>query len=340
MRKIGFLGLEPNEKKYFSEKLPSNEFENLFYDDPVNIHELDSDIEILSVFVDFIVTPDVMNLLPNLKLIVCRSTGYDNVDLDYAKSRGIVVANTPGYGSSSVAEYTLALILMLSRKLPTILLETSNGNVDRQTERGWDLYGRTIGIIGLGSIGRGVAQIAYGFGMRVLALSHKPDDLEFAKQYKVEYVDDIAELCRESDIVTLHIPYRPENHHFISAKLLSEMKDTALVINTARGELVNTLQLARMIKDRKLGGAALDVVEDENYLTSPDALIDLASSGDEMAVDKLRHALAVSALERMPNVIITNHNGYNTTDALHRINQTVVENITNFYNNGKVNIVQ
>ncbi len=337
MIKIGLLCLEPHEKQFYEENL-RGDFEPIFYDAPVNIRKLDPEIEVLSVFVDFNVTRDVIDLLPNLKLIVCRSTGYNNIDGTAASERGIRIANTPGYGASSVAEYTFALILMLSRKLPAILLETNSGVVDRKMERGWDLHGRTIGIIGLGSIGRGVAQIAYGFGMRILAFSHSEDE-EFARQYKIEYTTDTTQLCRESDIVTLHIPYRPENHHFLSANLLEQMKPTALVVNTARGELLNTLQLARMLKDRKLGGAALDVVEDENYLSNPNALIDLAASGDEMAVDKLRHALAVSAMERMPNVIITNHNGYNTVEALQRINETTVKNIVNFYNNGKVDFV-
>lgn len=338
MRKIGLLCTESGDKDYFRAHLDSGIYELLFYDAPVDIRALDPEIEVLSVFVNFNVTRDVLSLLPNLKLIVCRSTGYDNVDRAAADERGIRIANAPGYGGSSVAEYTFALILTLSRKLPDILLETNSSQIDRIGERGWDLNGRTIGIVGLGSIGRGVAQIAYGFGMRILAYAHHPDE-EFSAQYKVEYTEDMGYLCRESDIVTLHIPYRPDNHHFLSAELLSQMKPTALIVNTARGELLNTLQVARMLKDRSLGGAALDVVEDENYLNSAGALIELAAS-DNMAADKLRHALAVSAMERMPNVIITNHNGYNTVEAIERINKTTTENIIGFYDNGTVDYIK
>lgn len=337
MVKVAFVNLEPTEKKFFETHLAGEQFELEFYREDEWV-KIDPATEVLSVFVNFEVTRDVMDKLPNLKLIVCRSTGFDNIDMAAANEHGIKVANTPGYGSSSVAEYTFGLILMLSRKLPTILAKTNSDSVDRIAERGWDLNGKTIGIIGLGSIGRGVAQIAHGFGMKILAVDRGRID-DFAQEYSVEYTDDMSRICREADIVTLHVPYTPDNHHLIGAKVLSEMKNTALVINTARGELVNTLQLARMLKDGKLGGVALDVIEDEDYLFSPNALIDLASGGDQMAIDKLRHALAVSALERMSNVIITNHNAFNTIEALERINSTAAQNIVNFYSGGDVDYV-
>ena len=329
MTKVAFIGVEPNEKRFFEEKLGAN-FELQFARD-AEWNKLDSATEILSVFVDFNVTRDVLDALPNLKLIVCRSTGFNNVDLDLAQARGVIVANTPGYGATSVAEFVFGLILMLSRKINAVQHETASQEVDRVAERGYDLSGRTIGIIGLGAIGHGVAKIAHGFGMKILAFDHHRD-VEFAKEFGVDYTEDLAHLCRESDIVTLHAPYTPENHHLLSAKLLDQMKPTALVINTSRGELLNTLQLARMLQDKRLGGAGLDVLEDESYLTNPNALLTLATAGDEKAVDKLKNALAMLSLQRLPNVVITNHNAYNTTEALALINNMVVENVVNFAN--------
>jgi D-lactate dehydrogenase len=274
--------------------------------------------------------------LPKLKLIACRSTGYDNIDAEAVKARQIYVANTPGYGSSSVAEYTFALILTLSRKLPEIFHETFCNEPNRLLERGFDLYGKTIGIIGMGAIGKGVAQIAYGFGMRILAYDTAPDE-KMASWLKIEYVSEIEPLLKDSDIITLHIPYSPANHHFIDIEKLGLMKSSAYFINTARGGLVDTVALLRALKSHNLAGAALDVVEDE-YLLDPDDLIELAAS-DGAARNTIRHALALLALERLPNVVITNHNAYNTSEAVGKINQMTLSNIIGFFTHGKVNFV-
>ncbi len=340
MTKVAFIGVEPGEKKFFSDRL-AEKFELQFIRE-VDWQSIDPATEAISVFVNFDVTADVMNALPNLKLITCRSTGYNNVNMEEAKRRGIMVANTPGYGASSVAEFVFVLILMLSRKINVVRRETAENDdkVDRIAERGWDLNGRMIGVVGLGAIGRGVAKIAHGFGMKIMAYDIH-NDLEFAKLYDIQLVDDMEKICRESDIVTLHIPYKPENYHFLSAKLLAQMKDTALVINTSRGEMLNTLQLARMLQEGKLGGAGLDVIEDESYLTDPSAIIELAAHGNDKAIDKLKHALAMLLLERMPNAIITNHNAYNTVEAMELINNMTVDNIVNFYNDpSKVFVVE
>lgn len=335
MTKIAFIDVEPHEKSFFMKKLPDHELQ--FVRDR-DWEKIDPDIEILSVFVDFEVTRDVIDRFPNLKLITCRSTGFNNIDLDVAKERNIIVANTPGYGANSVAEFVFSLILMLSRKMNIVQKETDDddGEVDRISERGFDLNEKTIGIVGLGAIGRGVAKIARGFGMKILAFEPYNKDADFAQQYNVDFVDDLSHLCKESDIVTLHVPYTPENHHLLSNRLLSEMKPGTLVINTSRGELLNTLSLARLLKDKKLGGAGLDVIENEEYLTDPKLVLDLAVTGDERALDKLRSALAMLSLERMPNVIITNHNAFNTVEALELINSMTVDNINGILTGGKV----
>jgi D-lactate dehydrogenase len=334
MTRIAFIGTNQEEQDFFMGRLPDWEISFLPND---QWETLDPATEIISVFIDFEVTADVFAKLPNLKLIACRSTGFNNITMALAREHGVMVANTPGYGATSVAEYVFGLVLMLSRKIAIIQREIKDSliheGIDRNAERGWDLNGRTIGIIGLGAIGRGVAKIANGFGMKILAYEPYKRDEDFAKQYSITFIDEVADICRESDIVTLHAPYTPGDHHLLNTKVLSGMKKTALVINTSRGELVNTLQLARMLKNDDLGGAGLDVIEDESFLTAPNAVLELAATGNEKAIDKLKHALAMASLQRMPNVIITNHNAYNTVEALQKINDMTVDNIINFVSN-------
>lgn len=329
--KIVFVATEPSEAEYFRAALPGDFFDTVFCD---NLKDVPKDANVLSVTVNIPVKAEQLQAMPNLKMIACRSTGFDNIDLEVARQRGIIVANTPGYGSASVAEYTFTLILALSRKFPEILHETYASEPNRLLERGFDLRDKTIGIIGLGAIGGSVARIAHGFGMRILVFAHKKD-MELAQQLNLTYVDNIDNLLGESDIVTLHIPYRKENHHFINAEKLDLMKKNALLINTARGGIVDTVALVRALKMKRLGGAALDVIESE-YLIDPDDLIDLATQQDNAAKSTIRHALALLALERMPNVIITNHNAYNTTEAIDRINYMTLENIFGFYRGEKV----
>ena len=330
MRKVGFIGLEEKYHEFFLKNLPNDTFEILFYDE---LESLDPELEVLSVFINNKIDEEVLSELPKLRLIACRSTGYNNIDAQAVKKRGITVTNTPAYGSSSVAEYTFALCLALSRKLPDIFHETFASEPNRDKEQGFDLFGKTIGVVGLGNIGKGVAQIAYGLGMRILAYDIDQDE-KLANWLKIEYVDDIDTLLKESDVVTLHIPYTKENHHFINKEKLDKMKPSAILINTARGELIDTVALVKSLKDNKLHGAALDVVESE-YLLDPDDLIDLASQ-NSAAKSTIRHALAILALERMPNVIVTNHNAYNTVEAADKINSMTVQNITGFYTGSQI----
>ena len=341
MIKVGFVGLDINGRRFFTRELVESinikeKFRPLFYTLPLIPEMLDPDIEVLSVFTDAKVDKKIFDALPKLKLIACRSTGYDNIDMKLAEKKRVTVTNTPSYGASSVAEYTFAMILMLSRKLPEIIHESFSPNPNRTLERGFDLHGKTIGIIGLGDIGKGVAQIAYGMGMKILAYDIKKDE-RVASWLRVEYVDEVEKLLKKSDIVTLHIPYREDNRHFMDAKKLELMKNSALLINTARGELIDTVALMKALNNRQISGAALDVVENE-YLLDPDEIIDLAGENTS-ARSSLRHALALLALERMPNVIITNHNAFNTVEAIERINKMVLDNIIGFYNGSEIHIV-
>lgn len=326
MKQVIMCGLSPDERTFFKQALSNGGAELDFVHQLSSHVTLDPNTEVLSVFVDTEVTRQVIDNLPNLKLIACRSTGTNNVDAVAAKERGITVANVPSYGSSAVAEYTFALMIMLTRRMLKVVDQSNAVYPGSPEEQGTDLFGKTLGIVGTGKIGLSVARIAKGFGMSVLGVDKYPRPEE-AANIGFDYVE-LDELLARSDIVTLHAPYVPENHHLLSSERLARMKPGAYLINTARGELVDTTALVRALIDNKLGGAGLDVVEGEELL-DPQELVLLASKTN--ADPELAHrALSIAALQRLPNVILTNHNAYNSREAVRIINQTTVDTIRDF----------
>ncbi len=325
MTHIAIHGASSEDKTFFEHALKDTKAK--FYPLPLTAETADKETEILSVFVDTPVTAEIIAAMPHLKLIAARSTGVDNIDQAETKKRNIIVANVPNYGGVTVAEYAFTLLLMLTRHIPEILHETFSTEPNRERERGFDLFGKTIGILGTGAIGLGVARIAKGFGMNVLGFDLFPK-VEEAQKIGFTYAKDIDDVLCHSDIITLHIPYTKENHHFLDKDRLGMLKHGAIIINTARGELVDTTALVSALRQGHVASAALDVLESE-YLMDPDMLIDLASH-DDAAKATLRHAVSLAALERMPNVVVTNHNAFNTREALQRINQTTSDNIVNF----------
>lgn len=328
MQVVAICGANTEEKAFFTKALNTKP---LFYDAKIKPGDIDPHAQILSVFIDTPVTAELIASLPHLKLIVTRSTGTSHIDEAAAKARGITIANVPTYGSVTVAEYTFTLLLMLTRNMPQVLNESVVAKPDRLRERGTDLFGKTIGIIGTGSIGLGAAKIAIGFGMNVIGydVSPRPDQ---AAKIGFTYKKNVDELIAASDIITLHIPFTPQNQHFLDRSRLAKLKHGAIIINTARGELIDTVALVDALKNGHIYAAALDVLESE-YLLDPDQLIDLAAH-DTAAKATLRHAVSLAALQHMPNVIITNHNAYNTKEALERINLTAAKSI-NAYLGGK-----
>jgi D-lactate dehydrogenase len=330
MAYISIYGASTDDRIFFHQQLAGNDL--TYYSGPLDRATLEPQTEVLAVFIDSPVTEDVIKSLPNLKLIACRSTGYNHIDLKAAKARGIIIANVPSYGGVAVAEYTFTLLLMMSRRMVEVLRE-SGVMTDRQRERGFDLAGRTIGIVGTGAIGLSVARIAKGFGMNVLGFDMFPRPEE-ASKIGFTYEKKVEDLLAKSDVVTLHIPYTPENHHFINRERVGMLRHGAYVVNTARGELIDTAALVKGLRHSHIGAAALDVMESE-YLLEPDKLIELASHSDA-AKETLAHAVSLAALQHMPNVILTNHNAYNTVEAVQRINQVTADNIRHFLNHEEV----
>lgn len=297
-----------------------------FVDEKISNENLNPDTEVLSVFVTSSITKEIIDKLPKLRLIACRSTGYNNIDLDAAKTRDITVANVPTYGDVTVAEYAFALLLSLTRKIPQVV-EAENENVKPRELNGQDLAGKTLGVIGTGHIGQRVISIANGFGMKVLAYDKFPNQ-NLLNEYVFEYTD-LDKVLADSNIVTLHVPFFPDSNHLISEKELKKMKQDAILINTARGELIDTKALVEELQSGHLGGAALDVIEGEELLKQDEEITLLRSNN--MHQGDFEHSLEISVLKKMPNVIISPHNAYNTVEAIGRINQTTTKNIIDYW---------
>lgn len=332
---ISFYDTMPGEQQRFIELLAETDFQYEFKSEPCSLGNSNPDAEIISIFSPSKMTRDVLEKFPKLKLIATRSTGFDHIDLVTTQERGITVVNVPKYGEETVAEYAFMLLLALSRKLLPTAEQIESGNVDISLLQGFDLAGKTIGIIGTGKIGQHVIRIAQAFGMEVIAYDAYPNDT-VAKEFAFTYVS-LEELATRSDVISLHAPGTAETHHLINEQLLSKMKLTAVLINTARGSLVDTSALVKALGARKLAGAALDVVEHEELLHG---LAAPRAATEEVDNDKAQAILDLLSLKTMPQVILTPHNAFNTIEAVDRIRQTTVQNIIEFTNGTPTNIAK
>lgn len=284
------------------------------------------DAEIVSVFVSSKVTKECIDKLTGCKLLATRSTGFDHIDAAMAKEKGITISTVPTYGEHTVAEYTFGLLLSLTRKLPAAFKAAHEGDRNHCDLEGTDINGKTFGVIGAGKIGRNTAALAKGFGMRVLAYDPFPNQ-EAAGQIGYEYVE-LNDLLSQSDVISLHVPYTPENHHLLNTERLALIKNTAILINTARGELVDSKALVECVTNGRIAGVALDVMENEELISPLEELALLRS--DQVDKTLLEHSVEIDVLKSQPNVLITSHNAFNTREAIGRINQTTVDNIRAF----------
>ncbi|MBI2647891.1 MAG: hydroxyacid dehydrogenase [Candidatus Wildermuthbacteria bacterium] len=294
------------------------------------------DAEILSVFVDSVLDGETLARMPLLKHIAARSTGIDHIDGAYCRTKGITISSVPSYGEYTVAEYTFALLLCLSRKIYDAydrIRET--GKFSQEGLRGFDLKGKTLGVVGCGKIGRHVASIARRFEMNVLIADPASASQEFAREIGGQVVP-FEDLLGQSDIVTLHVPYADSTHHLVNERTIGLMKRGAYLINTSRGGVVETGALVKALKDGQIGGAGLDVLEEEGAIRDE---LDILIRGNEHEYD-LKTVLANHILFDMPNVVITPHNAFNTAEALQRIVDTTVQNIRAFIAGTPLNLVQ
>jgi D-lactate dehydrogenase len=250
-----------------------------------------------------------------VRFIALRCAGYNNVDLTAANRHGLTVARVPGYSPYAVAEHTMGLILALNRKLHRAFNRVREGNFALDGLLGFDIHGKTGGIIGTGKIGTVVAHILTGFGCRILAFDPMPN--ETCRSLGVDYLK-LDELLTQSDMITLHCPLTPENKHMIGAGALRKMRDGVMLINTSRGALIDTLAVIEALKSGKVGSLGLDVYEEEEQIFFEDR------SGLIISDD------VFSRLLTLPNVIITGHQAFFTREALENIGATTIDNITKF----------
>lgn len=230
------------------------------------------DTEVLSVFITSRLQKEDLDKLPNLKLIATRSVGYDHIDLDECHKRGITVCNVPDYGSHVIAEHVFALLLSTLRHIPEADARVESGTFEYQGLRGMAMRGKTIGIVGTGRIGRRVAQIAHGLGMNILAVD-KCRTMELQDLLGVRYVE-FDELLNKSNIITLHVPALKETEHMVNANSIRKMKDGVVLVNTARGSLIDSEALLDALKSGKVAYALLDVLEHEQNFQESKELIE------------------------------------------------------------------
>lgn len=267
------------------------------------------------VFVNDIVNAAVVTQLHKLgvKIILLRCAGFNNVDIKACQGK-LRVFRVPAYSPYAVAEHAMALLLTINRRTHKAYIRTREFNFSLQGLAGFDLHGKTVGIIGTGKIGRVFADICRGFGMKILAYDKFPN-----AESGLNYVE-LPELFAKSDIISLHCPLTEETQHLINAKSIASMKTGVTIVNTSRGGLINTEDLINGIKDKKIGAACLDVYEEEGDLFYEDF------SGHIVRDDKLVRLIA------MPNVIVTSHQAFLTEEALDNIASTTVNNLTAFFN--------
>ena len=294
------------------------------------------DTTILSTFINSKINKDIIDSLPNLKFITTRSTGFDHIDIDYARSKGILVSNVPTYGENTVAEHTFALILSIARNLKKAHFKVSQGDFSIKELMGFDLKGKTIGVVGTGHIGLRVIKMAVGFSMKVLA-SDPVQDQFLSEVLGFKYVD-FETLLKESDIITLHAPYNKKTHHMINEKNVELIKRGAILINTARGGLVDTIALARALDKKILSGAGLDVLEGEDIILEEKQLL-MRKKKDLYDPQKLQLTLRNCFLLQRENVVFTRHIAFYSKEAIQRILDTTIHNIIGFTNGNPVNVI-
>jgi D-lactate dehydrogenase len=292
-----------------------------------------SDAEAVSPFIYSDLSADVMRHMGRLKLIATRSTGFDHIDLEYCQANDITVCNVPVYGDNTVAEHVFALLLAISHKMIAAVDRTRRGDFSLKGLQGFDLFGKTLGVIGTGSIGRCVIEIAKGFRMEVLASDVRPDE-ELASRLGFRYVE-MHELLVSSDIVTLHVPSNENTRNLISTDEFAVMKKGVVLINTARGDVLDIKALAKAIGEGKVAAAGLDVLPEEGGIREEAELLrSVYDKKHDLETMLLNHILL-----RLRNVIITPHSAFNTREAVERILSTTVGNIASFTGGEPENVI-
>ncbi len=329
MKTIAFFEVTPKEKKYLKKKF-KKDYEILLHKEELNpdTAELIKNVDVISPFIYSKIDSEVLSKANKLKLIATRSTGFNHIDIKTTEKKNISVANVPYYGENTVAEHTFALILALSRNLHKAYVRTIKNDFTLQGLQGFDLKGKTLGVIGAGSIGVHVIKIAKGFGMKVIASDARPNHI-LVELLDFKYVS-LDELLQNSDIITLHCPYNTHTHHLINMGNINKVKKGTLFINTARSGIIEPQALYHAIEKGIFSGAGLDVFEGEELLKEENQMLT-----KNVSVEHLEAILKRNILLRNENVIITPHMAFDSAEAVERILDTTVENIISFFEDKK-----
>lgn len=317
--KIAFFGAKPYDIASFDKVNEKYNYDIRYYKGHLNPNNvvLTQDTDVVCIFVNDTADAAVIDAMVDngVKLLALRCAGFNNVDLKAAKGK-LPVVRVPAYSPYAVAEYSLALMLSLNRKIHRAYWRTRDGNFSLNGLMGFDMHGKTIGIIGTGKIAKILIRLLKGFGMRILAYDLYPD-MKFAGEEGISYVS-LDELYRESDIISLHCPLTDQTKYMIDKDSIDKMKEGVMIINTGRGQLINTNDLIEGLKGKKIAAAGLDVYEEEGeyfYEDKSDKIID---------DDVLARLLSFN------NVIVTSHQAFFTKEALHNIAETTLQNIEDF----------
>jgi len=314
--KVAFFDAKSYDRESFDKTNADYGFDIHYYKEHLTIKTvpLAKGADVVCIFVNAECNAAVINeLVKNgVKLIALRCAGFNNVDLKAAKGR-IPVVRVPAYSPHAVAEYAVALILALNRKIYRAVNRTREGNFALKGLLGFDMYGKTAGIIGMGRIAKELIKILRGFGMNVIAYDLHPDET-FAREHEVRILS-LDELYAQSDIISLHCPLTPETTFLINSNSIAKMKPGVMIINTGRGKLIHTEDLIEGLRTKQVGSAGLDVYEEEkNYFYE--------DRSDKMIDDDV-----LARLLMMPNVVLTSHQAFFTAEALHNIALTTLNSI-------------
>lgn len=336
MKNIVFFNTD-NEDKIFFEKKLGKTFNLKFFKHPLeeflNITEDIKNANVISCFTTSELSSKILKKFSNLEMIALRSVGFNNVDLDYCKKNNIKVLNSKDYGNRTVAEFTFGLIFDVSRYISKSYIDLIDNNKQKQNYTGVEIYGKTIGIIGVGAIGSEVAKIAHNLQMNVFGYDIiEKNDLK--ENYNVKYVT-LDKLLSESDFITIHSPLTKDNYHLINEKKFALMKETAIIINTARGEIIDTNALYKALSFGTIKGAGLDVLECEDITKDNNLKFDM----DYLDKESIKQILLNHEITKLDNVIVTPHIAYDTQEAKERIRHITTENIHSFFDGNIKNSV-
>ncbi len=320
---ISFFDIENSERPIFTSAIHGHTLS--FYRESLTKGNIAivQDADALYIRSFSILTKDILDQLSKLKFITTRSTGYDNIDVAYCREKGIIVCHVPIYATNTVAEHTFALLLALSHYLFKAQQQVKQGVVDAESLRGFEITGKTLGVVGLGNIGSRVVEIAKGFGMNILVTTKHPHPSR-AKKHGVTFVE-FPTLLGRSDIVSFHVPLTNETRHMINKKTITLMKKGSILINTSRGPIVETEALVFALKRGILAGSGLDVLENEGIFKN---IHRTKGKSDWNRV-----------LLSQENVIITPHNAYNSRESIERILKISADNIFAFLKGKPINRV-